>query len=130
MAAPVAEAGLIVDIAGAWALAMGLTVKDAASVALETASFYGGNPYLARSAAAQRADAQVGAVLLSLGFFGQFASSVGWEPRWATSALMVGLAMAIAIVAYVFLFRLWRPLTIARVEAERQRLESDSRVQS
>jgi hypothetical protein len=119
VAAPVAEAGLVVDIAGAWALALSFMAKRSQEIVKETTTLAGWNPAQMESIAEQTADAQVGAVLLTLGFAGQFASSIGWTPSWATMWLMLSAAAAVSIVAFAFLWWIWRPDKVRNVQQAR-----------
>jgi hypothetical protein len=112
---------LIVDVAGAWALALSFMAKRSEEIVDETASLTGWNAAMMRSIAEQTADAQVGAVLLTFGFLGQFAASVGWTPSWASTALMVPLAVAVAAAAFAFLWFVWRPVKVRNVERARSR---------
>src|SRR5690348_7835436 len=79
-ASPVASAGLVLDVAGALLIALGLIVKRPEEVAREVGSYVGSNPYLHISLLTQTADAQVGAAYLMLGFAGQFLAAAGWHP--------------------------------------------------
>lgn len=107
------------DIGGAWALAMGFMTKHFDAMVEETTSGWGGvaNPNMVSSLAMQKADAQVGAVLLTIGFAGQFASTFAWNPLWATTTSMVVLAAYIVTVGYLLLFLVIRPAYVYRALA-------------
>jgi mannose/fructose/N-acetylgalactosamine-specific phosphotransferase system component IIC len=65
----------------------------------------------------QKADAQVGAVLLTIGFAGQFASTLAWNPSWATTRSAVIGALLIVAVGYAILFRVVRPAYVREAVA-------------
>jgi hypothetical protein len=102
--------GLILDIAGALILALGLVVKTPEATLEEATPRWDFNVYLDASLATQTADAQVGATLLSAGFALQMGGALGWHIvgwSWTTVALVVSLAVAMG--AFTFLRHRWRP---------------------
>jgi hypothetical protein len=117
VSAPIAEAGLIVDIAGAWALALGLMVKREEEIVTEATTWAGYNSALLESMAEQKADAQVGAFLLTVGFLGQFVSSVGWAPSWAHWWWTIPVAIALSVAGFAFLMWFWRPRKVRSASA-------------
>jgi len=64
--------GLTLDIAGAFFLASSFAFRDRNALAQDTASYYGGNPFVLRSASYSTIEARVGLGFLVLGFSGQF----------------------------------------------------------
>jgi hypothetical protein len=117
VAAPFAEAGLIVDIAGAWAIALGLMWRREEDIVTEVTNWAGYNEPLLESIAKQKADAQVGAVLLTIGFAGQFVASIGWEPSWAHWWWTIPAAIAVATGGFAFLMWFWRPRMVRLASA-------------
>lgn len=71
------QAGLVLDIIGAYFLAQGFIQKRPEDVVKETSSYWGGNPFLLRSVISQRIEARVGFIFLLFGFMGQFLSYAG-----------------------------------------------------
>ena len=113
VSAPIPEAGLIVDIAGAWAIAFGVMWKREEDIVTETTTFVGYNGALLESIAKQKADAQVGAVLLTIGFVGQFVASIGWESSWAHWWWTIPVAIGVGAGGFAFLMWYWRPRRFA-----------------
>ena len=92
--------GLAVDIVGAYVLAQGYIVKRLPDFTLEGTSGYGSPPnvrYIA-SAVAQKADAQVGFVILALGFCLQSFDYLALDQN-APPVLSTITALAVAVLA-------------------------------
>jgi hypothetical protein len=66
MTSPIAAAGLVLDIGGAFLLALAFMFKMPASISLETATVYNGNTIALMSLAKQKAEAEVAAVLVGM----------------------------------------------------------------
>lgn len=121
---PIAAGGLILDAAGALALASAFAFKRPRDVLFEARPYYGPNPSLVLSQSAQTADAWVGGALLFAGFLGQFVDSVGWEPGWACLAwtLPVSGAMAVSSLAALrWVLRPWNERRTIQGTLEAQR---------
>lgn len=109
MTSPIAAGGLILDVAGAFALASAFAFKKPRDVYYEARPYYGPNPSLVLSQAAQTADAWVGGILLGCGFLGQLVDSVGWEPGWARLCWTLPVAGAFGLGSLATLRWLIRP---------------------
>jgi hypothetical protein len=106
----VTAGGLVLDIAGALILAFGLVLKTPEAALKESTPTWNFNASLDASIAAQTADAQVEATLLVTGFAVQLASALGWhESSWFATCVAVVIASIVAVAAWVFLIRVWRP---------------------
>lgn len=106
----VTAGGLVLDIAGAVILAFGLVLKTPEAALEESTPRAGFNAALDASIASQTADAQVGATLLVAGFGVQLVAALGLdESSWQATGLAVGIASLVAVAAWVFLIRFWRP---------------------
>lgn len=130
MTSPIAAGGLILDVAGAFALASAFMFKKPRDVLYEAQPHYGPNPALVLSQAAQTADAWVGAALLSAGFLGQLIDAAGWQPGWACLALTLPLAGVIAAASLATLRWVLRPWNERRtiqgvLRAQRDRGDRD-----
>ena len=112
-----AAGALVLEIVGAVTLAASFMFKRPSSWREETETLAGGNFKLFISMAIQSADAQVGALLLVLGFSGQFLSSLG-DADWLSllPALAIGVGLAAGLV--IFLLAYWRPRNVRRALAE------------
>jgi hypothetical protein len=101
--------GLAFDIVGAVILAMGFMAKRPQLAYFEAMTVVGANNHLLKSALLQRADAQVGASLLVLGFLLQIWGNLhggiaATAPGWVDSVESTGLLVVVcALVAWVFL---------------------------
>jgi len=73
----IGQAGLLLDIIGAFFLSQGFVLKQPEDVVREASSFWNGNPFFLKSAISQRIEARVGFIFLLLGFVGQFLSYTG-----------------------------------------------------
>src|SRR3990172_4203889 len=99
-------AGLALDIVGAVILAKGFILKIPQSAYYEALMIFGSNSHLLKSSILQRAEAQVGASLLVLGFLLQMWGNLhggiaATEPGWVDSVarmLFIGM-VAVAIAA-------------------------------
>jgi hypothetical protein len=112
----VAAGGLIVDIAGALLLALGLMFKKPRKTIEEASAKWDFNPDLETSLASQTADAQAGGSLLVLGFLVQLAAALGWrETTWRDVAAAVASAAVLDAAVVVLLFRWWRPWQLRRM---------------
>ena len=112
----IAAGGLVLDIAGALLLAVGLMFKTPKRAINEATPRYDFNVELDANVAMQTADAQVGALLLVSGFAAQFASSLGVHATtWWDIGLAIGAAAAVDAVATLFLFWKWRRFHIRRM---------------
>lgn len=94
----------MLDIFGAFALALAFMAKRPERIAEEVTTRTGANPDLAESMASQTADAWVGFVLLALGFSAQLASNLGFSPDWASWKVTIPIALSTL-----------RPLMVQRV---------------
>jgi len=95
--------GLSFDIVGALVLAKGFMLKAPHSAYYESLMIYGGNKHLLKSALEQRAEAQVGAGLLVLGFFLQMWGNLHGgisanEPGWIDSTPRLLIVVAVSCV--------------------------------
>lgn len=116
----------MLDIAGAWFLAMGIVMKKPDAAIEEATGKYDFNPALEASLAAQTADAQVGAVVLTAGFGVQMAAALGWhEPSWCATVIAILVGVLAAAAAWLFLHRYWRPRSVKRALVARLRAFSD-----
>jgi hypothetical protein len=106
MDSPITVAGLALDIAGAALLASAFILKQPKEMLREASTYLGWNSALYVSLARQKADAQIGFALLALGFLLQADGAVGWNPGWATEALVLLLA-GLAIAAALLCRPLW-----------------------
>lgn len=127
---PIAAGGYILDIVGALTLASAFALKRPKDVRLESASYYDSSPYLIVSLAKQTADAWVGGALLTLGFGGQFAQSVGANPSWSRLEFTVPIAGGVAVAAVSFLIKVLRPFNVRRtiehqLAADREKNRTD-----
>jgi hypothetical protein len=119
----VAAGGLVLDIAGAVILALGLVLKTSTQTLDESTPRHDFNAVLDASLASQVADAQVGATLLVLGFGAQLAAALGWDTSSSrATALTMSIAAAGAVGAWSCLRSYWRPsrtrdLLVARLRA-------------
>jgi len=113
MSSPLAAGGLILDIAGALALASAFAFKRPGDIAAEAGTYWDFNAPLLLSIAKQTADAWVGAALLMLGFAGQFDSALGSHSL--SFSVTVPLAIAIDLVALAGLYRGLRPWNVRRL---------------
>lgn len=116
-----AAAGLVLDIAGALLLAMGLMFKKPQHAIGETTPRWDFNLDLDASLARQTADAQVGGLLLTLGFAIQMVAALGWHrtSSWSAVTYATVLAFALDLVCVVSLFRVWRPRHLRRMAVTR-----------
>jgi hypothetical protein len=111
MTSPIPAGGLILDIGGALFLASSFILKKPTDIAYEAMSVVGWNSRLLISAAKQKAEAQIGAVLLVAGFLAQLTSYVDWHPSWAR--LCWTLPAAVGADGLALLFALyWRKSTV------------------
>jgi hypothetical protein len=101
----------MLDIVGAVILASGFIFRKPSKAVAESTPTYGYNLALDASLAAQTADAQVGALLLVLGFAVQMVSALGWHRNsaWLAVGLAIGSAVALDALALLLLFGYWRP---------------------
>ena len=112
----VTAGGLVLDIAGAMIIALGLVLKTPEAALEESTPRWGFNAALDASLAAQTADAQIGAAMLVMGFAVQIAAALGWhEESWLATGIALGTAGVAAASAWVFLNRFWRPRRIRQV---------------
>jgi hypothetical protein len=117
MTSPIAASGLVLDVAGALALASAFMLKRPIAWRQEATPYVGINSRLFLSAAMQTADAWVGAAYLAAGFGLQFSASVGWHPSWACLWRTLPVAFALDVLGAVLLFRFLRPLNVRRAIA-------------
>lgn len=118
---PITAAGLVLDIGGAFALAMAFMFKQPEDQMAEAASHYDFNPVLAVSLAKQTADAWVGFGLLAAGFLLQLEPSTGWQLDWACYAATLPAAAAVDVCALILLFKFLRPWSVKRAIEHRLR---------
>lgn len=111
---PIAASGLVLDVAGALALASAFMLKRPIAWRQEATPYVGINSRLFLSAAQQTVDAWVGAVYLTAGFALQFSASVGWHPAWACLSRVLPVAIALGVLGGVLLFGYLRPLNVRR----------------
>lgn len=90
-------------------LASSFMFKKPRDIHLETAAFLGGNPIALVSLAKQKAEAEVGAVLLVSGFLCQLTGLVGWHPCWAKLIWTLPVAVGLVALSQVFVRWCWRP---------------------
>jgi hypothetical protein len=107
MTSPIPAGGLVLDIGGALFLASSFILKKPTDLAYETMSVVGWNSRLLISAAKQKAEAEVGAVLLVAGFLAQLTSYVAWHPAWARLVWTLPAAVGADGLALLFA-RYWR----------------------
>jgi hypothetical protein len=86
MTSPIAAGGLVLEVAGALALASAFMLKLPRAWRQEATPYAGINARLFLSGAKQTADAWIGGALLAFGFSGQFAASAGADPSGRASA--------------------------------------------
>ena len=99
--------GLACDIVGAVILAKGFMLKEARAAFYESQTVFGANSHLLKSALLQRAEAQIGALFLVLGFALQIWGNLhggiaAIEPGWLNSTPRV-LAMLFCVAGLSFL---------------------------
>lgn len=101
--------GLACDIVGAVILAKGFTLKEARAAFYESQTVFGANSHLLRSALLQRAEAQVGALFLILGFALQIWGNLhggiaAIKPGWLNSfARMLAMLLCVAGLSFLCL---------------------------
>jgi hypothetical protein len=117
MTSPIAASGLVLDVAGALALASAFMLKRPMAWRQEASTYVGINSRLFLSAAQQTVDAWVGAAFLAAGFSLQFSASVGWDPAWACLSRVLPVAFVLDGLGAVLLFRYLRPLSVRRAIA-------------
>jgi hypothetical protein len=126
MSSPVAAAGLIFDIAGAFALAQAFMFKGAKQQRVETDSYFNFNPVAVVSAAQQRADAWMGFFLLALGFVGQMDGALNWNADFLSAAEAIITASVIALAALGALHFWFRPAAVSGAIENRLNNEADA----
>jgi hypothetical protein len=116
MVSPISAGGLVLDVAGALALASAFAFASAKDIRQESQTPFGGyaNSYLVVARARQTADAQVGGVLLVLGFVAQFADNVGASASWLCLWVTLPASIVIALVGAGLLVWVVRPFTVRR----------------
>lgn len=119
MTSPLTAGGLLLDIAGAVALAMSFMTKKEKEALQEAGTYAGQNPFLFLSLAKQKADAWVGAALLIMGFLAQFVANViDDEPDWLSLCRALAAGAMLATLGGVLLRYGVRPYFVGRaVEA-------------
>lgn len=113
MTSRIGAGGLLLDVVGAFVLAMSFMFRRPKHARRETAMYVGGNPFLYLSLARQTADAWVGGTLLAAGFLAQFADAVTTANALGL-AVTIPLAVAIDAAAIALLVKVIRPWFVAR----------------
>jgi hypothetical protein len=112
----VTAGGLVLGITGAVILAMGLVLKTPQATLEESTPKWDFNALPDASLASQTADAQVGAGMLVFGFGEQMVAALGSdESSWLATGIALGASSVVAVGAWVFLARFWRPRKITNV---------------
>jgi hypothetical protein len=95
----------MLDITGAFFLAMSFVLKKQRQMLKESQSYMDGNPYLLPSAVRQTLEARTGFGFLFLGFMGQFVAYTNWVragsdnyPLWVLLGGAVLFAVAFGVV--------------------------------
>jgi hypothetical protein len=123
---PLGAAGLVLDIAGAFALAQAFMFKGAKQQRVETDCYYDFNPTAVVSVAQQRADAWAGFGLLALGFLGQMDVALNWRVDWLNATYAIVAASALVGIALTALYLWFRPVAARSVIENRLRNEADT----
>ncbi len=122
MTSPITAGGLLLDIAGAYVLAMAFMFKNPKEARREAATgIVGGNTFLYISLAKQTADAWVGATLLTGGFLAQLLDNAigGERPSWLCLGITLSIAGALIVVAVLLLHFVVRPIFVGRAVESR-----------
>ncbi len=104
-------AGLALDLVGAVLLAKGFMFKNPQASYFESLMIYGRNPHVLKSSLVQRAEAQIGAALLVLGFLFQICGNLhggiaATEPGWVNSPERMLLVLFVVVIATIIVLYL------------------------
>ncbi len=124
MASPLSLFGLILDIAGAFALAQAFMFKGLHQQRIETETYYDFNPVAVVSLAEQRIDAWVGFGLLAAGFLGQAGGLITWHAQCGYYVAAACIASGLSAFLLFALRRWLRPWSVRKAIEHRLRNEA------
>lgn len=104
-------AGLALDLVGAVVLGKGFMFKNPQASYFESLMIFDGNPHILKSSLVQRAEAQIGAGLLVLGFLFQIWGNLhggiaAAEPGWVNSLERMLLVLVVVVLATIIVMYL------------------------